>query len=231
MIIETVSFDAGGVLVHPNWQRIAAALGAQGVTVDAHDLETAEAAAKKRFDRNYTIKATNDKQRGWLYFEHILESVGIKPSEASEAALKELLLYHAKNNLWESVAAGAREALEAVRSRGLGIIVVSNANGRLHALLDRLDLTRYFDTIVDSSVEGVEKPDPRLFHIAMQRTGAIPERTLHVGDLYHVDVAGARAAGMHPLLIDIADLYRDADCPRVRSIANVPPFIENLGIH
>ena len=39
MIIETVSFDAGGVLVHPNWQRIAAALGAQGVTVDAHDLE------------------------------------------------------------------------------------------------------------------------------------------------------------------------------------------------
>jgi putative hydrolase of the HAD superfamily len=155
----------------------------------------------------------------------VLEGVGIAPSAATDAALNELQVYHTENNLWESVTAGTGEALDAIRNRGLTTIIVSNANGRLHALLDRLDLTRYFDVIVDSFLEQVEKPDPRLFQIAMNRAGASPAHTLHVGDLYHVDVAGARAAGMHPLLIDPADLYRDADCPRVRSVADVPQFL------
>lgn len=227
MLIETVSFDAGGVLVNPNWRRVAAALNARGVMVEARALETAEPAAKKRFDRAPTIGLTNDAQRGWLYFNYVLEGVGIAPSRATDGALNELQVYHTENNLWESVADGAPEALEAIRAHGLTTIIVSNANGRLHALLDRLDLTRHFDVIVDSSVEQVEKPDPRLFQIAMQRAGAVPARTLHVGDLYHVDVAGARAAGMHPLLIDTGNLYADADCPRVRSVADVPSYVFN----
>jgi putative hydrolase of the HAD superfamily len=225
MLIETVSFDAGGVLVNPNWRRVAAALAARGVAVAATALESAEPAAKKRFDRAPTIELTNDAQRGWLYFNYVLEGVGIAPSSATDAALDALQVYHTESNLWESVAEGVSGALETIRARGLTTIIVSNANGRLHALLDRLDLTRYFDVIVDSWVEQVEKPDPRLFQIAMQRARAVPARTLHVGDLYHVDVAGARAAGMHPLLIDAADLYRDADCPRVRSVADVPAYI------
>lgn len=224
-MIETVSFDAGGVLVNPNWNRVSAALKDHGVTIDARALERAEPAAKKRFDRAPTIEATDDAQRGWLYFNYVLEGVGIAPSPATDAALNALQVYHTENNLWESVASGAREALEAIRARAVATIIVSNANGRLHALLDRLDLTRYFDVIVDSAVEQVEKPDPRLFQIAMRRAGATPERTLHVGDLYHVDVAGARAAGMQPLLVDVADLYGDADCPRVRSVADLPAFL------
>lgn len=225
MHIQTVSFDAGGVLVNPNWDRVAAALGAHGVAVAARALEAAEPAAKKRFDRAPTIENTNDAQRGWLYFNYVLEGVGIAPSDATDAALNELQVYHTQNNLWESVTPGTREALAEIRSRGLITIIVSNANGRLHALLDRLDLTPYFDVIVDSFVERVEKPDPRLFQIAMGRANAVADRTLHVGDLYHVDVAGARAAGMHPLLIDPADLYSNADCPRVRSMADVPRYL------
>jgi putative hydrolase of the HAD superfamily len=155
----------------------------------------------------------------------VLQGAGITPSDATDAALNQLQVYHTENNLWESVAPGTREALAEIRSQGLTTIVVSNANGRLHALLERLGLAQYFDVVVDSFVEQVEKPDPRLFQIAMDRANALPGRTLHVGDLYHVDVAGARAAGMHPLLIDVGDLYRDADCPRVRSVAEVPGFV------
>ena len=225
MRIETVSFDAGGVLVNPNWERVAAALAARGVIVEARALESAEPTAKKRFDRAPTIEKTNDAQRGWLYFNYVLESIGISPSDATDTALNDLQVYHTENNLWESVTPGTREALAEIRGRRLTTIIVSNANGRLHALLDRLVLTRYFDVIVDSFIEQVEKPDPRLFQIAMGRADAVPGRTLHVGDLYHVDVAGARAAGMHPLLVDPADLYRDADCPRVRSVAEVPRYL------
>ncbi len=227
-MFRTVSFDAGGVLVNPNWDRVAAALAAHGVPAAARALEAAEPAAKRRFDRAATIKSTNDAARGWLYFNHVLEGAGIPVSEATDAALLDLQVYHTENNLWEAVSPGTRDMLADIRARGLTIIVVSNANGRLHALLDRLGLGSCFDVVVDSSVERVEKPDPRLFEIAMARAGAEPRRTLHVGDLYHVDVVGARAAGMHPLLLDAGDLYRDADCPRVRSVSEIPDFLSSV---
>jgi putative hydrolase of the HAD superfamily len=78
-----------------------------------------------------------------------------------------------------------------------------------------------FDLVFDSHQEGVEKPDPRYFQIALDRSGAEAAGTIHVGDLYHVDVVGARAAGITPVLFDVADLYPDADCRRVRSLTQL----------
>jgi putative hydrolase of the HAD superfamily len=84
--------------------------------------------------------------------------------------------------------------------------------------MDRLDLTRRFDVVLDSADEGVEKPDPRFFEIALERSGARQDTTIHVGDLYYVDVMGARSAGLRGVLLDEADLRPDADCPRVNSL-------------
>jgi FMN phosphatase YigB (HAD superfamily) len=50
--------------------------------------------------------------------------------------------------------------------------------------------------------------------------------TLHVGDIYHVDVVGARAAGLTPVLVDEANLYAEADRHRVTSIAELPSFLQ-----
>jgi hypothetical protein len=66
--IQTVFLDAGGVLVHPNWSRVSDMLARHGVHVDAGVLRAAEPHAKKRIDTGETIKATNDRQRGWTYF-------------------------------------------------------------------------------------------------------------------------------------------------------------------
>ena len=78
-------------------------------------------------------------------------------------------------------------------------------------MFDRVGLTRHFHTICDSCVEGVEKPDPRFFRIALERAGAAAESTMHVGDLYHVDVVGARNAGLRPMLLDPHGLYEGYD--------------------
>ena len=82
----------------------------------------------------------------------------------------------------------------------------------------RLGMTARFDCILDSHDEGVEKPDPRFFEIALARSGARKDTTIHVGDLYYVDVVGARNAGLRGVLLDEADLRPDADCPRVHSL-------------
>jgi HAD superfamily hydrolase (TIGR01549 family) len=118
-------------------------------------------------------------------------------------------------------------AIEALRRRGLRIVVVSNANGTLRAHLDRLQLTARFDVVLDSADEGVEKPDPRFFEIALEKSGARKETTIHVGDLYYVDVIGARSAGLRGVLLDEADLRPDADCPRVRSLDELVQKIED----
>jgi putative hydrolase of the HAD superfamily len=216
--IQTVFLDAGGVLVNPNWVRVSAALATHGVTVSADRLADAEPHAKRRLDTGETIQATNDEQRGWTYFNLVLGEAGIPLSDATHAALRELHAYHQQFNLWETVLDGVRPSLAAMRARGLRLVVLSNANGTLHRMFERLDLASAVDALFDSCDEGIEKPDPRFFHLALERVGATAATTVHVGDLFHVDVVGARAAGIRPVLLDVADLYQDADCVRVRSL-------------
>jgi putative hydrolase of the HAD superfamily len=216
--IQTVFLDAGGVLVNPNWTRVSDALAAHGVHVPAATLAAAEPPAKRRLDVGETIRATNDQQRGWTYFNLVLTEAGVAVSEQTDAALAELHVYHQQHNLWETMPDEVLPALASLRAHGFQLVVVSNANGTLHRLFDRLGATDCFDVVLDSYDEGIEKPDPRFFQIALDRAGARADTTIHVGDLYHVDVVGARAAGIVPVLFDAGDVYAGCDCPRVRSL-------------
>jgi putative hydrolase of the HAD superfamily len=221
MPLRTVFLDAGGVLVHPNWTRVSAALDKHGVRVDASTLRAAEPQAKRQLDAARVVGGTTDAGRGWLYFDLILQGAGIEASSATAAALTELHDYHSRHNLWEYVPPDVPTVLGALRDRGLQLVVVSNANGRLRDALERLTIDQYFHHILDSFEEGVEKPDPRLFHIALQKAGADAATTIHVGDLYEIDVVGARSAGIRGVLLDEGGLYVDADCPRVRSLGDL----------
>jgi putative hydrolase of the HAD superfamily len=237
--IRTVFLDAGGVLVCPNWTRISGALARQGVTVGPDVLARADPHARRQLDRGATLSATdangiprpptNDSERGWLYFNLVLTAAGVPVSAATDAALRELHLYHQRSNLWEQLYDDVLPALQALRDAALRLVVVSNANGTLCAHFDRLGLTGLVDCVLDSQDFGVEKPDPRLFEIALERSGADRETTIHVGDLYHVDVLGARAAGLEAVLFDRADLYDDVDCLRVRTFDELIAIVCGVG--
>ena len=226
-MIQTVFLDAGGVLIFPNWERVSTTLARHGVHVSAGQLAAAEPHAKRALDRGGTIRATNDEKRGWLYFNLILEHAGTRPDDASAAALVELHAYHQRSNLWEYMPDDVLPSLRALQSLGLQLVVVSNANGTLQALADRLGVTECVNCILDSFVEKVEKPDARFFEIALARSGADRSSTIHVGDLYEVDVVGARAAGITPVLLDAANLYPDADCDRVGSLGELVELLRS----
>jgi HAD superfamily hydrolase (TIGR01509 family) len=226
MAVETLFLDAGGVLVFPNWPLVSETLGRHGVASDPARLATADAHAKLQLDTPGALVATSDAQRGWLYFNLVLDHAGIPRSDASDRALEELHAYHAAHNLWELVPPDVAPALERLRALVPRLVVVSNANGKLRLMMERLELDRFFDVMLDSHEEGVEKPDPRLFQLALARSGGRAETTLHVGDLYHVDVQGARAAGLRAVLLDAAGLYPEADCPRVASLGELASRLE-----
>lgn len=227
-MIQTVFLDAGGVLMFPNWTRVSDALARQGVSAGAGALAAADPHARRQLDTGGTITATNDAGRGWLYFNLVLTAAGVPLSPATDAALAELHEYHRKTNLWEHVPDDVVPALRALRAAGLHLVVVSNANGTLRAKFDWLGLTPHVHCVLDSCEFGVEKPDPRLFQIAMEKSGAKAETTVHVGDLYHVDVLGARAAGLRGVLFDEAGLYDDVDCPKVSSLAELVELVPTL---
>lgn len=229
MTIDTVFLDAGGVLVHPGWTRISETLARHGVAVDAARLAAADPYARREIDEATLVGSTTDRSRGWLYFEKVFRHASVPLTEAVEAALEELAAYHRQENLWEHLPDDVAPALDALKASGRRLVVVSNANGRLRHLFARLDLARRVDVILDSHEWGVEKPDPRLFEIALERAGAEASRTIHVGDLYYVDVAGARRAGLRgAVLVDPFDLYPQADCPRIRSIADLTSCLDTL---
>lgn len=227
MALRTLFLDAGGVLVHPNWARVSEGLARHGVRVDAAALAAAEPHAKKELDGPARNQAHDDDSRGWVYFNLVLAHARIPRSARTDAALAELRAYHMEHNLWEIVPDEVAPALRGLRGHGLQLVVVSNSNGTLKMKMERLGLAPLVDVLFDSFEEGVEKPDPRFFRIALDRSGADPAATVHVGDLYSIDVVGARAAGLRAVLFDAAGLYPDADCPRVASLTELAEAVRS----
>jgi putative hydrolase of the HAD superfamily len=120
--------------------------------------------------------------------------------------------------------------LEHLRSRGYRLALVSNWDGSLVDLVRRLGLGGYFDAVLDSGVVGRCKPDAHLFHIACAATGVEPQEAVHVGDSPDADVAGAMAAGIHPVLLDALNLFADgfpglASAIRIRRLSDLPAVL------
>jgi putative hydrolase of the HAD superfamily len=80
--------------------------------------------------------------------------------------------------------------------------------------------------VLDSTVVGVAKPDPAIFLLALDAIDVAPHRAIHVGDTPSADIAGARAAGVRPVLVDPYDLHLDAECSRVASLAAVVDLLQ-----
>ncbi|MGE5198515.1 MAG: HAD family hydrolase, partial [Rhodospirillaceae bacterium] len=172
-----------------------------------------------------TIEATDDRGRGYVYFDRILERAGIPASPAAAEAIEELVSFNDREGAFDVVTPGAVEALDRLRGASCRLVVVSNSNGRVRRILARVGLEPHVDMVFDSHELGVEKPDPRIFEIALRLSGADVASTIHCGDIYHIDIVGARAAGLPAVLLDAAGLYGDADCPRVSSL---PEFADRL---
>ena len=83
----------------------------------------------------------------------------------------------------------------ALRRRGLALAVVSNWDVGLAEHLGRVGIGALVDTVVTSAEAGAAKPDPAVFHLALERLRVAADRTLHVGDS-DSDEEGARAAGL-----------------------------------
>lgn len=222
-----IFFDAGNTIVYVNMAYVSEALARRGARATPEALWASEHRARAALDDPEVIRGTTDGSRWGLYFERIFAGCGIAEREVVEPVLAELRARHAVENLWEVVPPEVPRTLEALRRRHR-LAVISNANGTVREKLRRVGLLPFFDLVLDSHEEGIEKPDPRLFRSALERTGARAEASVYVGDMYHIDVVGARAAGLRPVLVDPVDVYADKDVPRIRDLDGLVGWIDAL---
>ncbi|MBX3027193.1 HAD family hydrolase [bacterium] len=213
---RAVLFDLGNTLHHLDHGWIAACLSAHGHPTTGRQVHAAEYQGKAAIDARFRARADpgSDASRQTDYVGIILDALGVPPARrpAIAAAL------HAENqraSLWRVMHDDTPAVLAALRDRGLRLAVVSNADGRVAAALAASGIDRHFAAIVDSHVVGVEKPDPRIFHLALAACDVDPSEALFVGDIYEIDVVGARNAGMEAVLIDQLSLYGEVDCRRI----------------
>lgn len=114
--------------------------------------------------------------------------------------------------------ADVRPALALAQSRGQRLVVVSNWDVSLHGVLRALELEPLLDGILTSAEAGARKPAPQIFEQALAIAGVGPAQTVHVGDSLDEDVAGARGAGIDPVLIR---RQSGATVPGVRTISSL----------
>lgn len=225
--LRAVLFDAGNTLLEIDYGGIIAALTAEGIRVAPDALRAAECRARVRLDPVLRVRSTESREVFRSYFAFTAEALGLPLTPALDRAWAALQEQDRRQGLWRHADPDARAVLEALAGEGYRLAVISNADGRVEATLERLGLGRWAEFVLDSALVGVEKPDPRIFRLALERMGLAPAEAVYVGDFYAVDILGARAAGMEGILLDPVGAWDGVPCLTVRRLADIPALLRD----
>jgi putative hydrolase of the HAD superfamily len=216
---DAILFDAGGVLVLPDPTVLGPLLAYYGADSSvaaqrrAHYAGMAaksEARASETFWAEYNLAYVRSAGVPDDHLEHAADTLGRTRSAA----------------LWRWAIPESLDALARLHAEGVPMGVVSNASGQIEDTLTRSKVCQAGDgpyvpmrVIIDSHVVGVTKPDPAIFDFALVHFAEFQrDRILYVGDALVMDVQGARAAGLVPVLLDPYDDHDGADFHRIRSL-------------
>ena len=219
---RAIFFDAGNTLIRIDYAAIAAQLATLGARVAAEDLQRSEWRARVRLDDELFAGgrvSTESRTTLGRYLEHTLAGVGITDEPTLRAMANWRGRYNPPVGIFNTAEPAAAGALAAARAAGLVTGVISNSNGSIAGLMESLGFLPSLDVVLDSGVVGVEKPDPRIFRLALERARVEARDAVYVGDLYSIDVLGARSVGMSAILIDPGACWGARDCPAVPDVA------------
>ena len=201
--ISTVLFDAAGTLIYlprtvgDHYREVALRFG---VALSADGLDHAFRTQWKTMPtRPSSARPRPDDDKGWWrdLVRRVIDHT-LPPTQRHvlpfEAYFEAVYAHFAEPGVWFAYPE-VTEVLADLKSRGLKLGVVSNFDRRLRAVLDHLDLARFFAKVIISSEVGIDKPDPAVFHFALDALAAPSTEAVHVGDDPKCDW-GATAAGL-----------------------------------
>ena len=223
--LDAVFLDAGNTLITFDHALVCRMLAEEGLTTTPAALARAEAAARPEVSRFLADGISSERRDTFVFYvTRMLARLGRDGADGPPLAGRLVVRLRREvptQRLWSQVLPGVPDALRALRDAGLTLVVVSNSDGTVEEGLAAIGLRPLVDGVVDSAVVGAEKPDPAIFRHALALAGVRPERALHVGDLYAVDVIGARAAGLHAVLLDPYADWHGVECVRSADLTSL----------
>ena len=218
-----IFFDVGNTLLFPNRARILAPLPEeQHPTLEAW--QALERRTKVEFDEEL-MEGKVDKSFWWTFHAHLLQQLNSR-DHSMDTGLRDALVENTQKSAnWDQILPGTRDALDRIRQQ-YAISVISNADGKIDAVLRRCGIADCFASVTDSGNVGYEKPHPAIFRAALGEMKADPDESLYVGDVYSIDYVGARNAGMQAVLFDVAGAYRERGLPRVASLMELEAWLK-----
>jgi REG-2-like HAD superfamily hydrolase len=236
-MIEFVFLDAGETLLrpHPSFHELFSSVCRRlGRDVDPSDVQMVqERLAPHLVDLAEETGVENpslspDASRVfWTYlYRRFLEELGIEDDGLS-AELYATFSSSSSYRLFDD----ALPALDRLQEAGYRLGLISNFDEWLQEMLIELEVGHLFDATVISGVEGVEKPDPRIYEVAIERARVVPNAAVHVGDSVVLDVEPALSVGMRAVLLDRVGRYANSDLgtvPTISSLEELPSLVANL---
>ena len=234
MPLRAVFFDAGETLLYPHpsfTELFAQVLSEQGHPVDPEVVQEIVSTSSDRFNElmssDEAVNWSTSPERSRILWDGVyrmfLTAADIPDEE--HGRLVEALYARFSDVASYRLHPDALPVLERLRTTDLTLGLISNFEDWLERLLETLEVQHFFDVTVISGIEGVEKPDPRIFEVALERAGVRAEDSVYVGDNPTFDAEPARQLGMLPVLIDRRDRHADVDVLRISSLADLPAAI------
>jgi putative hydrolase of the HAD superfamily len=210
--VRAVLFDAGHTLLEMDYAQLAAYLVSRGHDVSVASVADAERRARMRLDIERAAPTTRARTGEGRYVRYLVEYLGIA-DDAERIAIAEWRRgFNAPIGLCHQADGEAARSLQLARDMGLVVGVISNSNGSVQRALDDAGLAAQLDFVIDSSVVGMTKPDPRIFELGRRAAGTSPEQTVYIGDSYFVDVVGAQTVGLGAVLFDPGRVWGARGC-------------------
>lgn len=233
-MIEIVFFDAGDTILHPypSFADLFSEVCAEsGVTISPEQVNEVQARlAPHLIDLVEDTGVKNpsfspeDSRVFWGYlYRRFLKEWGIEDEGLAEC-LRLKFSDRSSYMLYDDVA----PVLRRLERDGYRLGLISNFEEWLEERLVELEVGPLFDTSVISGFVQIEKPDRRIYELALEKAGVEPKRAVHVGDSPRLDVEPATSVGMHTVLIDRLGRYPDFDTPTIRSLEELPPLVSKL---
>ncbi len=206
-VIKAIFFDAAGTLI-----RLPKSVGHHyalvgkrvGLALDATALDQAFLDSWKQMPMRSAIEGPReDDDEGWwreLVYQ-VIEQVAPSTRELDRDAFFEVAYSHfAEAGVWD-LYPEVIEILETLRPR-FDLAVISNFDGRLRMIFERLGISKFFSHVFLSSELGADKPDLEIYRRALKLSGIAPNETLHVGDDPVRDWEAARTAGLDVFVLE-----------------------------
>jgi putative hydrolase of the HAD superfamily len=234
--IRAVFFDAGYTLLAPHppvTELVRRTCERRGTPIDVECL-------RRQLDRGEQHLRSSVREQPWTwsdeeainriwtgYFRELLRPCLQVDEEALDACVRDIVSDFDTASSY-ALYLDVLPVLDTLQAQGLTLGVISDWGMSLALILQHHDLTRYFDFAVISAQMRRAKPDPELFQTALRRADAIPDYALHIGDSYVLDVLGARAAGITPILLDRRKQHDPSqlDCIVVHDLLEVLDLLE-----